>query len=336
MIKKFNPSISIIRVLAMVSIIIGHWLTMKGIEHFQYGAIGVQIFLFISGYLQRDKQITHYGEWFKSKWARIIAPYYIGLFIIVLLRIIFCYKVNLIALIVHIFNMQGIGRLFSGFSLPVITGYGHTWFLTVIVVCYLFTAVLKKFKFIENKIRNNPTPFLILSVITQIILSALGIQIGNVLCYFYGYFIDHDSEFKSKKYWSYTILVVLATAFRFGIYLLAHDSFLYQLIFAWSFIILGTWISVTIMKICNNHINTTRKIAASKPWRLVDVSTYALFLTHYMFLKGDLSVEKWVQYPILQAPSFLVCTIISSTVILLVTERNAITNVIRSRKEKEG
>lgn len=54
-----NHSISIIRVLAMLSIVLGHICTWKGINTYQLGAIGVEVFLFISGYLYGKKRIDH-------------------------------------------------------------------------------------------------------------------------------------------------------------------------------------------------------------------------------------------------------------------------------------
>ena len=44
-------SISIIRVIAMLSIILGHYLMMKNIYTYQLLSIGVEIFLLVSGYL---------------------------------------------------------------------------------------------------------------------------------------------------------------------------------------------------------------------------------------------------------------------------------------------
>ena len=63
MATRFDPRISVIRVCAMLSIIAGHWLSMQNINHFQFGAIGVEIFFFVSGYLYSDKKIHNVKDW---------------------------------------------------------------------------------------------------------------------------------------------------------------------------------------------------------------------------------------------------------------------------------
>lgn len=60
---KRNSSISIIRVLAMLLIIIGHYFRMVDIYDYQLTAVGVEIFLFISGYLYSDKIIENAKKW---------------------------------------------------------------------------------------------------------------------------------------------------------------------------------------------------------------------------------------------------------------------------------
>ena len=60
--KKYNPAISFVRVIAMMSIIVGHLFVIYGINDYQLLAIGVEIFLFISGFL--------YGNYGTDSWAR--------------------------------------------------------------------------------------------------------------------------------------------------------------------------------------------------------------------------------------------------------------------------
>lgn len=61
--SKFNPAISFIRVLAMFSIIVGHLCTAYNINTFQFGSIGVEIFLFISGFLYGNYQADSWLKW---------------------------------------------------------------------------------------------------------------------------------------------------------------------------------------------------------------------------------------------------------------------------------
>ena len=73
---RFDPNISVIRTIAVFSIIAGHLLTMYNIEHFQFGAIGVEIFFFISGYLYSDKRIDDVKKWLVNRWKRLIDSFH--------------------------------------------------------------------------------------------------------------------------------------------------------------------------------------------------------------------------------------------------------------------
>ena len=124
MTRKFDPAISVIRVVAMISIIVGHWLSMQGINHFQFGAIGVEIFLFISGYLYSEKNIDSIRGWILNRWKRIILPYWIVLGGVIILRLSFRYQVSFNAAIVFFFNLQGLDRIFRNISIPVLKEWG--------------------------------------------------------------------------------------------------------------------------------------------------------------------------------------------------------------------
>lgn len=56
--RKQDLTLSAIRVLAMLSIILGHWLSFLGINTYQLLSVGVEIFLFLSGYLYSNKKLV--------------------------------------------------------------------------------------------------------------------------------------------------------------------------------------------------------------------------------------------------------------------------------------
>ena len=337
MIKKFNPSISIIRVLAMISIIVGHWLTMKGINHFQFGAIGVQVFLFISGWLQSEKQIDNFPKWFLSKANRIMLPYYMGLVLIIFFRLILRIATPMEAILIHAINLQGLSKLVSFADVPVITGYGHTWFLTILAICYLLTACLKRFPGIDEFVRKNRKVWFLISIIMQVIMMYLGIQIGGLLCYFYGYYIKHEKSPKKSSFLILTVVMLLSTALRFLVYKHSHESVAYNIIFTWSFIALGIWLSLLGMLICERFSEKSFHIATSKIWRLLDLASYPLFLMHYMFLKGDLSVEKWFpNNSFLQLLLFMVFSTLGAAVVMLTTDWHKTIQIIKNGLDNRG
>ena len=126
--------ISIIRVIAMISIIAGHFLTMIGINHMQYGSIGVEIFLFMSGWLYARKNIKNKKEWIKQKWIKIVIPVWIMYVFLLLLKIICNKSIDFMSIFFYLLNLQGINRIFNNLVVPQFDGLGHTWFVTIIII----------------------------------------------------------------------------------------------------------------------------------------------------------------------------------------------------------
>lgn len=328
--RKFNPAISIIRVAAMISIIVGHWLSMQGINHFQFGAIGVEIFFFISGYLYSEKKIDNIKGWIYNRWKRIILPYWIVLGGVIILRSSFGYEVSPNAVIVFFFNLQGLDKIFRNVSMPILKGMGQTWFLTVLVICYIIMLFLKRNQKVEKVIRNNTKIAFFCTIVLQIVLSFWGIQIIRPLCFFYGYFWDKSKlNLSDKKYGFLTSLMVLFTLIRFVTHILYDGSVLYDyIIFGWSFVILALWLIVSAFKFLNYISSIVKKIVANKAWKFLDLLTYPLFLTHYMFASGEFAVINWIDVLVGQIIAFIILTCLSGVLILMLTDYKNVKKVI--------
>lgn len=330
--SKFNPAISVIRVVAMISIIVGHWLSMQKINHFQFGAIGVEIFLFISGYLYSEKKIDSIRRWTFDRWKRIVFPYWLVLGGVIVLRLSFKYPVSLNAAIVFSLNLQGLDKIFRDISIPVLKGMGHTWFLTVLVICYMIMLLLKKNPKIEKIIIKNKKIFFLCTILLQIVLSFLDIQIIRPLCFFYGYFWDKSKlDLSTKKYSFLTVLMTLFTLIRLVTHILYDRSILYDyIIFGWSFIILALWLIISALKFLNYVSDVVNRIVANKTWKLLDLLTYPLFLTHYMFASGEFAVTNWINTLTGQIIAFAILVCLSGGLVLMLTEYKKVKKVIKN------
>lgn len=60
--KEKDITVSIIRVLSMLMIILDHLLPWKGIDNEHLLSVGVEIFLFISGYLYGDRVLDSFSK----------------------------------------------------------------------------------------------------------------------------------------------------------------------------------------------------------------------------------------------------------------------------------
>ena len=137
-----EASLSFIRLISMLMIISCHIFQFYGFEIAFWLNIGVQIFFLLSGYLYGNKQITSAKNFYKKQYTKIIIPYLLlCLFILVYQSIVNpTYLSDTSSFIIF-------GRLI-GFQdwLRPFPNIFHTWFVSIILLCYLLVPVLNAFK----------------------------------------------------------------------------------------------------------------------------------------------------------------------------------------------
>ena len=137
-----NVSIQLIRIVAMFMIVTDHMIHYCNIPMksmiMQLTNSGVFIFLFISGYLFGNKKIDNWGKWFLKRGLRIFIPYWVFLLIYFIVEEIVWQDVGIKEVLIYSFNLQGIFGTRSSTN--------PLWFLTLIMICYLLTPILSKFK----------------------------------------------------------------------------------------------------------------------------------------------------------------------------------------------
>lgn len=140
--KKRDYSISFCRMVATISIVMCHIMQYFGVELAWWFNVGVQMFLFISGFLYARKKIDDTMVFYKKTFSKILLDYYIYIFLFLI-----CY-----AIIEHHFmNIESVFGLLT-FSSTASSGIRHFWFIPYILFCYFLTPViLKAFDKINNK-----------------------------------------------------------------------------------------------------------------------------------------------------------------------------------------
>ena len=106
---KKNVSIQLVRIIATVLILLCHLVQEFGNTTIamtgQFFNVGVQIFLFLSGYLYGKKNINDSKKWIMSRLKKVIIPVYI--FMIILFIIHFAMgSMNWKSLLVYLLNLQ--------------------------------------------------------------------------------------------------------------------------------------------------------------------------------------------------------------------------------------
>ena len=326
-----NYSISIIRVLAMISIIIGHFLSMIGINHFQFGAIGVEIFLFISGWLYSEKRIENSKKWLIQRWKRLIIPYWIVLFFLILLQFVNHYKIDIQSIILFFLNLQGINKVFTNIAISPISGIGQTWFLTVLMICYGIMLLFKKNSKVENYIRGHRIEVFACSFIIQICFALIHVQLIKILCFFYGYFWNKETAMEKKNYLLITLLMLIFIIIRFVTHIYYDETIFYNnIIFGWSFIFLAIWLIISFFIVCNKFLKFTKAIANNTIWKLLDFLSYFLFLTHYMFLSGNFAVITISNNIFIQLFLLLIFSTLLSLVVAFMTDNRRLIRIFKN------
>lgn len=267
-----------IRVFAMVLIVSCHIAQCYDLQIAWTLNVGVQIFFFMSGFLYgRADAPASSLLFYKKRFVKVYLPYLVWVVLIVSVYAIFhLYKPNVWQIVLYLFNLQW-------FSTP-IDGLNHLWFLTVLMVGYLLTPLVKKLL--------GKTPlifilvFLVCCAVEFLIVKKFYSFFAWVALYFAGMLYGN---FYSKKLAnivlvvSATILVVLEVLFVSG--WLSQTDDRYSNI--WLHWILGLFLFVFLFRILPQLVKPERKHTAVMH---LDRISYEVYLTHHPLILGPLSM----------------------------------------------
>ena len=328
MTKVFNPTISLVRVLAMLSIIVGHLCTTYGINTFQLGGLGVEIFLFISGYLLGPYTIVSYKNWGGRKCNRLIPPLYLT--VIIYSLICFALKCNIekVAWLTYLFNLQGLPNLVRVLSLPRLNGMGQTWFVTVIAICYVSVYCIKGRK-IENLICKYPWGLLFVALGIDIVACFLHVQLSYIIQFYIGYFMallnigeKYEKWYSRKNIIVVGMITVVIMGIRIYLQHICDGSVLYDMVVArLSFNILAVFIIMVFFELGDLFDSIIEKVVSYKWWKFLDRRSYHFFLSHYMFVRGPVSVLNYINNTGLQIVLIIVLTVVVGMIVGRISEQ---------------
>lgn len=280
------------RVAAMMFVILVHICQQSSsriiVSLAQFFIVGVMIFIMLTGYLygmqSRNKQLSNMRRWIDSKLIKFIPIYYLVVILVVTLNAI-------------IYNKNYFDRLwmlflccqdFCGEYFHEITGLGHLWYITLLVLEYAVIAILWKTK--KNK-QNDLLIVLIGAVLSIIVTMFVQVKVGRYILYLttaaatFIYGNAGKRVFDSKKnYIVLTFTNFLIWIIRVYLVLTDFDSDFYTNVFTYfTHIIMAVWIIATFSLL----------IKSEKTPKVIDVLddiSYEVFLCHYMFVVGPIRV----------------------------------------------
>lgn len=312
---KRNQSISLIRVLAMFLVMLGHILSEFNSIRFigQILSVGVFIFIFISGFLYGKKNINKVSTWFVKRGIRILVPMYVFMIFFFTIRIVLWNQIDLKYYLAYLLNLQGFT---DG-----VQGAGHLWFLTALMLCYLITPLLNKYKNKVAYFTKEKLLIVLIGLITTQIISVyfinkmFGVYLCYVILYIFAYFFGYlwSGCISKKGLVILTLVTIFAILFRLGSKFILDNSIFYDdVIVLYTQSIFGVWIFIFVSyfrKITNNNKDIINVV------KYIDNISFEIFIVHYMFIVGPLRIMTFSQYSIINIVLVFVLSIISGVIL---------------------
>ncbi len=282
-----SSAVSLIRVLAITMIFSCHILQYYKIPLAYWLNVGVEMFLFISGFLFGGQYIPNWRRWFSNRARRLLPDYYITLFFALIL--FFCIKGVRISP-TKIISYLTVTQDFFDIEVP---GLGHLWYITCIWFCYL---LIPFFHFLRNRVSLSKNIFFHLVILPLVLilfsyfLRLLPLRYSrDVWIFALGYLMAMLFHDNIPKY-----IIIFAVILASGFTLLRGLLELYSYFNSNFLILIGKGIIAPYSKVafsfalCLVLIYVCR-IGQSSIVRYIDRYSYNIYLIHVVFILGPLS-----------------------------------------------
>lgn len=306
---KRNPSIVLVRVLAMSMIIFTHicqffnWVSIRSLM------FGVPLFLLISGYLYGNKKVTDFKAFLFGRWEKIIIPVWIfELFVFTYSSVILKIYPTFQDILIQFLNLQGLQNILLNSKIYPFISCEILWFTTVIMACYFWVPVLQKMK------QSNMGWYgLLVLAILAVIMPFAGIRLSYFFVFSVGYYLPIIQKKLGKgKVTLYSLIIVLVSGvIRLMTRPVLDGSILYnEVIVAISFDSMA-FFTVNFVNWIAEHIKTMFEKIGNHPVLIwIDGISFYVYMTHYLFFKGFWNVRNYINGIYLQIMVLLVLSIL--------------------------
>lgn len=289
--KERDYSISFCRMVAMICIIACHIMQHFGIELAWWFNVGVQMFLFISGFLYARKRVDDAVVFYKKTFSKILLDYYIYIILFLI-----CY-----AIIEHDFmDAESVFGLLT-FSTITTSGIRHLWFIPYILFCYFLTPIiLKAFDRIDN--RNNlkfTIGVMLILLITHLVVFCFVPYFipAYIVCFMLGIVLGRMKERVGLMIGTKVLISLLAlvmNGIQIRIVYFEGGSLPAEYI-SYAHVFLGIFLVILLRSVfvfCKNSFKKARVfrsiIRKTLDWS--DKYSYDIYIVHQPYILGDWSV----------------------------------------------
>lgn len=321
--EKFYD-ITIIRFGAMSFIVICHMLQFYDMNLAWWFNVGVEVFLFMSGYLYGLKRIREPIGWLKHNFIKILTDYWVYIFIISVIYIVFAREVLSARDMVGMF-----------FTMSQYKGVTHLWYVNFILLCYLLTPILQ---YIYDKVFDTKSEWFMWTVVC-ISIGVLYLMYqyhvwmysaSRLMCYIVGYFLakryvaqkkeyDFLSESKITKViliisglWIVIRAVVEQTGGRINIYDIVKP-------FLHGITGMGLFLGGRVI-----FAKITMDERKKKVLNILDKYSYDMYIVHQIFILGPFSLMELTGNIVFNIVLIVICIIVSAVCLRKLVEMSTI------------
>lgn len=330
--QQKDNKISLIRMIATCMIVLCHILQFYNFTAAFWFNIGVQMFLFMSGFLysKTDFSKINIKSWYTQQFFKILIPFWIIYILVTALNyIIFGLQISRYMIIG---NLLGFGSIVG-----IEKSLSHTWFITYILLSYMITPLLY---FIFNKtIKSDKTNIKNLILLSLILFTMYYFRLFSfdavlLINYCLGYvFSKILSESDSNKIiiGSFLMLSIIVNIIRvlffyIKIYEPIPDLLNINIVYIESFshVLLGSSLFIVLYLIF--------KKTQVKRFKFLDLSdrySYSVYLVHQVFVFGSLSIFN-LKYQFIIKIIIYIGSVLTAAYLLLALNR-LVSNALKSK-----
>ena len=307
-----NNAIAFIRLISLIMIVSCHILQGLGNKMAFWVNVGVQIFLFISGFLYGTKKIDNFSNFYKQRLIKILLPFSIFSIIICLIEVLVLKNDYSFKFIIG--NLFGLGGLIGTYSLV-----SHTWFISYIMICYLITPLLQKI--FNGNFRSNLIKLILLCICLQGLESYAIVRFNAcwVINFILGYFYSLSYNDKKERI-IYTILIFTTFVFIFPFAVIYQETLNISLPnffnhFQNYFINYGHVLLGCVIFIILYYAFNLFKVKNNKIFDFSDKYPYYIYLVHQVFILNYFSILHYTKYLSVNIILITILSIVSGVIL---------------------
>lgn len=293
-----DASISLIRLLAMLSIVTCHILQYYDNPLCQWFSVGVPLFFLISGFLYGQKDEIDTFPFLFRRFKKILIPYWIFLF--VALSIYFTFFPE---------YLTKLSVIKSLFCVGTVKGLGHLWFVGYILFCYLLLPYLLGLKkWLESESTGIALVIYVSLILFLQVLSYLTHSYflpDRISGFFIGFFIADLYHRFTPKEKTIFILVICFSTIAINTFRIVLDI---SIITRYAQLAFGVGVFILLLEFF-------KQINYCRLFNISDKYSYPIYLVHALFILSPFSLMNLSSVGIFNISIVVIAIVISAYIL---------------------